>query len=220
MHQLSFFNRITSKGVWTAFGLTPHSGLLKCLVHYLSSLLGFLSMLMLVCVFKERWVFLFEKKYFVAWLMGNNMKIFSGQLLISIFLETLNQDSVMLQEALREREQFSNEQNISLGSSGVLVPIAMRAPCVIPALSSGGKSILEMNSIKLMNSSDSALELWKACVGLHCQGGCQWQKNAFNSSSWSKILHGQDLQQNWVRLCFWGAFPAFFFFLNLLVWGC
>lgn len=87
------------------------------------------------------------------------MKIFSGQLLISIFLETLNQDSVMLQEALREREQFSNEQNISLGSSGVLVPIAMRAPCVIPALSSGGKSILEMNSIKLMNSSDSALEL-------------------------------------------------------------
>lgn len=85
------------------------------------------------------------------------MKIFSGQLLISSFLETLNQDSVMLQEALREREQFNNEQNICLGSSGVLVPVAMRAPWVIPTLSSGGKSILEMNNIKLMNSSDSAL---------------------------------------------------------------
>lgn len=84
--------------------------------------------------------------------------------MISSFLETLNQDSVVLQEASREREQFNNEQNISLGSSGVLVPVAMRAPTetglpwVIPTLSSGGKSILEMNSTKLMNSSDSALD--------------------------------------------------------------
>lgn len=72
---------------------------------------------------------------------------------------------MVLQEALREWEQFSNEQNISLGSSGVLVPVAMRAhtetglPWVIPSLSFGGEIILEMNNIKLMNSSDSTLEL-------------------------------------------------------------
>lgn len=93
------------------------------------------------------------------------MKIFSGQLLISSFLETLYQDFVMLWEALREWEQFNNEQNICLASSGVLVSVAMRAPTetglpwVIPTLPFGGKSILEMNNIKLMNSSDSTLEL-------------------------------------------------------------
>lgn len=91
------------------------------------------------------------------------MKIFSGQLLISSFLETLYQDSVVLREALREWEQFNNEQNICLASSGVLVPVALRAhtetglPWVIPTLPFGG--ILEMDNIKLMNSSDSTLEL-------------------------------------------------------------
>lgn len=66
---------------------------------------------------------------------------------------------------MREWEQFNNERNISLGSSGVLVPVAVRAhnetglPWVIPILSSGGESILERNNITLMNSSDSTLEL-------------------------------------------------------------
>lgn len=57
-----FFNKIISLGVWTAFCLTPHSGSLKYSIHSLPCLLGFLSVPTLVCVFRGRWIFFFEKR--------------------------------------------------------------------------------------------------------------------------------------------------------------
>lgn len=68
-------------------------------------------------------------------------------------------------EQFRGWGQLNNEQSITLGSSFVRVPVAMRAqaepelPSVIPALPPGVENIVQTSDTKLMGSSACTLEL-------------------------------------------------------------
>lgn len=68
--------------------------------------------------------------------------------------------------------QLNNEQSLTLSSSFVHVPVAMRAqaetglPLLIPTLPLGVENTLQTSNTKLMDSSGCTLMLWKACFRL------------------------------------------------------
>lgn len=128
------------------------------------------------CLCLQKKVFFFEKEYFAAWFSLKLYADFPWRFPDKIFpwgFLTQECDHYGSVEWFRDWEQLNNEQNITLDSSFVQVPVALRTqtdivlPWVLPTLAFWSGAHLNRKAVlNWWVSSDCMLELSKAFLRL------------------------------------------------------